>query len=99
MLMRVVETAKRLCPEGIHVIIGHGAANIKEALPTLSVNWVEQPEQLGTGHAVMQALPYIPKDSYVLVLYADVPLLETDTLKTLVTLCKVPDGQRAPLGL
>ena len=38
MLMRVVETAKRLCPEGIHVIIGHGAANIKEALPTLSVN-------------------------------------------------------------
>ena len=99
MLMRVIETAKRLCPEGIHVVIGHGGANIKEALPTLSVNWVEQPEQLGTGHAVMQALPFIPKDSYVLVLYADVPLLETDTLKTLVALCKVPDGQRPPLGL
>lgn len=99
MLMRVVETAKRLCPEGIHVIIGHGSAHIKEALPTLSVNWVEQSEQLGTGHAVMQALPYIPKDSYVLVLYADVPLLETDTLQTLVALCKASDGQRAPLCL
>lgn len=88
MLERVVETASQLNPDGIHVIFGHGGEQLKRALPALPVNWVFQAEQLGTGHAVMQALPHIPATSHVLVLSADVPLIQTDTLLTLINRCK-----------
>lgn len=88
MLERVVETASHLNPEAIHVVIGHGGEQIKRALPTLPVNWVVQEAQLGTGHAVMQALPFISPTSRVLVLSADVPLIQIETLQTLVNLCK-----------
>lgn len=87
MLARVVDTARGLNPDGIHVVIGHGGELIQQALPTLAVNWIEQAEQLGTGHAVMQALPYIPPTSNVLVLYADVPLIQMSTLQALVSRC------------
>lgn len=87
MLVRVVETAERLNPDAIHVIYGHGGEQIKAALPTLPVNWVLQNEQLGTGHAVMQALPHIPLDSQVLILSADVPLIEAKTLQNLIDKC------------
>lgn len=99
MLERVVETAKQLNPEGIYVIYGHGGEQIKNALPELPVQWVLQEEQLGTGHAVMQALPSIPPKSQVLVLSADVPLIQVDTLRNFVALCRVETFQRAPLGL
>ncbi len=98
MLQRVVDTARCLGPDAIHVIIGHGGEQIKTALPTLPVNWVLQDEQLGTGHAVMQALPHIPDESLVLVLSADVPLITEDTLQTLIKQCKVK-SMVAPLGL
>lgn len=88
MLERVVETALGLNPEGIHVIFGHGGEQIRQALPNLPVNWVFQAEQLGTGHAVMQALSHIPLTSQILVLSADVPLIQVDTLQALVNLCK-----------
>lgn len=84
MLARVVETAQQLNPDVIHVVYGHGGEQIKAALPDLPVNWVLQNEQLGTGHAVMQALPYIPLDSQVLILSADVPLIEAKTLQNLI---------------
>ena len=87
MLARVVETAQNLQPEAIHVIIGHGSEQIREALPTLPVNWITQEEQLGTGHAVLQALPHVPITATVLVLYADVPLIQVDTLQALVHRC------------
>ena len=100
MLVRVVDTARCLNPEAIHVIIGFGGQQIQEALPTLAVNWVTQPEQLGTGHAVMQALPYIPDEAQVLILSADVPLIRTETLKALVACCSTLDEkQNHPLGL
>jgi bifunctional UDP-N-acetylglucosamine pyrophosphorylase/glucosamine-1-phosphate N-acetyltransferase len=92
MLARVVTTARLLKPEGIHVIIGHGGEQIRQALPELPVTWIEQDEQLGTGHAVMQALPHIPATSTVLVLYADVPLIQLATLQALI-------GQSASLSL
>lgn len=88
MLERVVETAACLVPDGIHVIYGHGGEQLRRALPDLPVNWVFQAEQLGTGHAVMQALSHIPVASQVLVLSADVPLIQVDTLQALINLCK-----------
>ncbi|MDI9819532.1 MULTISPECIES: bifunctional UDP-N-acetylglucosamine diphosphorylase/glucosamine-1-phosphate N-acetyltransferase GlmU [unclassified Legionella] len=84
MLARVVETAQRLNPQAIHVIYGNGGEAIRQALPGLAVNWVLQEKRLGTGHAVMQALPHIPPESEVLVLSADVPLIEADTLRALI---------------
>lgn len=88
MLARVVDTASALNPDGIHVIFGHGGEQIRQALPDLAVNWVFQAEQLGTGHAVMQALPHIPSTSLVLVLSADVPLIQVETLNALINYCK-----------
>ena len=99
MLQRVVNTASELKPDGIHVIFGHGGDQIQQALPDLPVQWVLQAQQLGTGHAVMQALPLIPADSQVLVLSADVPLIQVETLKSLMTACVVTPSQRPPLGL
>ena len=84
MLKRVVDTAIALQPACVHVVIGHGGNLIQAALPDLPVHWVLQAEQCGTGHAVMQALPHIPNGSRVLVLSADVPLIQVDTLRTLI---------------
>lgn len=86
MLMHVIETAMRLNPTAIYVVIGHGGEQIKNELSTLPIHWVVQTEQLGTGHAVLQALPYIDKTDQVLVLSGDVPLIETETLRKLVNL-------------
>ena len=99
MLQRVVETAKQLNPDGIHVIFGHGGERIQKALPELSVHWVLQEQQLGTGHAVMQALPFIPAESRILVLSGDVPLIQQNTLQQLIAQCGVEAHQQAPLGL
>lgn len=84
MLTRVVETAQQLNPDVIHIIYGHGGEQIKNSLPDLPVHWVFQAEQLGTGHAVKQALPFIPPQTQVLILSADVPLIQIHTLKSLV---------------
>ncbi|MBU41516.1 MAG: bifunctional N-acetylglucosamine-1-phosphate uridyltransferase/glucosamine-1-phosphate acetyltransferase, partial [Marinobacter sp.] len=82
MLHHVVDTAKQLGAEKIHTVIGHGADQVRASLEDDSVNWVLQTEQLGTGHAVAQALPALPDDARVLVLYGDVPLTRKDTLET-----------------
>ena len=99
MLTRVVETAVSLKPDGIHVVIGYEGERIKQALPDLDVNWVYQAEQLGTGHAVLQALPHIPSASHVLVLSADVPLIQLHTLQALIHHCMPQKEQGIPLGL
>jgi bifunctional UDP-N-acetylglucosamine pyrophosphorylase/glucosamine-1-phosphate N-acetyltransferase len=97
MLARVVDAACGLKPERIHVIIGHGAQYIQQALPTLDVHWVLQTEQLGTGHAVMQALPHIPPDAQVLVLSADVPMIQIATLQALIDCAQSSDEALALL--
>ncbi len=84
LLKHVIDTAKELGGVDIHVVYGHGGEVVKNSLKFDEVNWVEQSEQLGTGHAVAQALPAIPSGNTVLVLYGDVPLTELDTLKSLV---------------
>lgn len=83
LLQHVVDTARCLQPRGIHVVVGHGAEQVREALAADDLNWVVQEQQLGTGHAVLQAMPAIATDSTVLVLYGDVPLIHADTLAQL----------------
>jgi len=80
LLEHVYSTAIELSRD-IHVIYGHGGDAVPNALPDLDVRWVEQSEQLGTGHAVAQALPGVPQDNTVLVLYGDVPLITPETLR------------------
>ncbi|WP_417565463.1 bifunctional UDP-N-acetylglucosamine diphosphorylase/glucosamine-1-phosphate N-acetyltransferase GlmU [Marinobacter sp.] len=84
MLHHVIATAKQLGAEKIHAVIGHGAEKVRETTTEATVNWVTQNEQLGTGHAVAQALPDLPDEARVLVLYGDVPLTRHDTLNALV---------------
>lgn len=84
MLAHVLDTARRLDPAGIHVIYGHGGEKVRQTLDAADLTWVEQAQQLGTGHALMQALPGIPDDHRVLVLCGDVPLVRPQTLVPLV---------------
>ncbi|MDP3268924.1 MAG: bifunctional UDP-N-acetylglucosamine diphosphorylase/glucosamine-1-phosphate N-acetyltransferase GlmU [Legionella sp.] len=98
MLLRVIETAQELNPQGIHIIYGHNGEQIKQSIPDIPVNWVYQAEQLGTGHAVMQALPYITPDAQVLILSADVPLIQTQTLQALIE-CNKTETQYRGLAL
>ncbi|MFT5426436.1 MAG: bifunctional UDP-N-acetylglucosamine pyrophosphorylase/glucosamine-1-phosphate N-acetyltransferase [Gammaproteobacteria bacterium] len=84
LLEHVYHTASMLETRGIHVIYGYGGDQVIEELSHLDVDWVEQAEQLGTGHAVKQALPNIPDKDLVLILYGDVPLITNETLTDLV---------------
>jgi bifunctional UDP-N-acetylglucosamine pyrophosphorylase / glucosamine-1-phosphate N-acetyltransferase len=84
LLQHVIETARALAPADIHVVYGHGGQAVPAALSGERVTWVRQSEQLGTGHALMQAVPGIPDDHMVLVLYGDVPLIQRDTLRKLL---------------
>ena len=72
----VVNAARQLSPERIFVVYGHGGETVPQALAHLDVEWRLQAEQLGTGHAVGQAMGDIPDDACVLVLYGDVPLVD-----------------------
>ncbi len=84
LLEHVHHTASMLETRGIHVIYGYGGDQLIEEHSHLDVDWIEQKEQLGTGHAVKQALPNIPDKDLVLVLYGDVPLITNETLTDLV---------------
>lgn len=88
LLEHVIDTAKALSPKALHVVIGHGGEKVQEALSHHSINWITQQEQLGTGHAVLQAMPAVDTDSVVLVLYGDVPLTRVETLAELVSLAQ-----------
>lgn len=83
MLGHVIDSARQLQPQGIHVVIGHGAELVRERLAGDDLNFVLQSEQLGTGHAVAQALPALSAER-VLILYGDVPLIEVETLQRLL---------------
>jgi bifunctional UDP-N-acetylglucosamine pyrophosphorylase/glucosamine-1-phosphate N-acetyltransferase len=83
MLLRVIESAQALMPEKIHVVIGHQGEDVKSVLSHYDINWVMQKEQLGTGHAVLQVLPFVNTSSDLLILSGDVPLIHSQTLKNL----------------
>ncbi|NND66385.1 MAG: bifunctional UDP-N-acetylglucosamine diphosphorylase/glucosamine-1-phosphate N-acetyltransferase GlmU [Halioglobus sp.] len=84
MLAHVIDTARELGPQAIHVVIGHGAEQVQEQLAADDITWAVQEEQLGTGHATMQAMPNTTPGSTVLVLFGDVPLTSATTLRELV---------------
>jgi bifunctional UDP-N-acetylglucosamine pyrophosphorylase / glucosamine-1-phosphate N-acetyltransferase len=82
LLGHVLATVRRLRPARIHVVIGHGADAVRAAFADAAdVTWVHQAEQLGTGHAVREALPGVAQDSTLLVVYGDVPLVTEATLR------------------
>ena len=83
LLQHVLETARSLAPSRLCVVVGHGGDQVRDALASSDVTWVEQSPQLGTGHAVMQALPRLDSGGTVLVLYGDVPLIAAGTLRGL----------------
>src|SRR6476469_4153743 len=84
LLGHVLDTATSLDPARMCVVIGHGGERVKEAFASRRIAWAVQEQQLGTGHAVMQALPHVPGDGVMLVLYGDVPLIAAATLAELV---------------
>ena len=83
MVERVIDTAASLNPQNICVVIGHGKEQVLDTVKR-DVVWVEQTEQLGTGHAVKTALPHLSAEGRTLVLYGDVPLIDAATLETLL---------------
>ena len=86
LLRHVINRARQLEPASIHVVYGHGGEQVRAAIGDSDVKWALQAEQLGTGHALVQAMPGIPDDALVLVLYGDVPLIDPETLKRLLAL-------------
>jgi len=86
LLQHVIDTARTLAPSAIHVVYGHEGERVRAALGHAPVSWTLQAPQRGTGHALLQAMPQIPDDHRVLVLYGDVPLIGRETLLQLVQL-------------
>ncbi len=84
LLRHVIETARSISPDEITIVYGHGGELVRETLAAPDLDWVEQKERLGTGHAVMQATPYLQRVDQVLILYGDVPLISGSTLVSLL---------------
>lgn len=84
MLEHVYAATERFPAAEVHIVYGHGGERVREALGHLKARWVEQARQLGTGHAVMQAMPSVKPASTALILYGDVPLITHATLQRLV---------------
>ena len=91
MLAHVLDAARALSPRKMIVVHGHGAEQVKKAFPEKDVEWALQAEQLGTAHAVMQAMPLVSADADVLLLYGDMPMVRVESLRRLL--------QAAPQGL
>ena len=91
LVQHVLATAQQLQARSAVVITGHGAEQVEAALATLAgtlaLKFVRQEPQLGTGHAVQQAVPVLGDDGVVVVLSGDVPLTQADTLQALIALC------------
>jgi bifunctional UDP-N-acetylglucosamine pyrophosphorylase/glucosamine-1-phosphate N-acetyltransferase len=83
MLTHVLECARQLNPAALYIVYGHGGEQVREQFADADLVWCHQAEQLGTGHAVMQAVPGIPDDHRVLILCGDVPLIGLDSLRGL----------------
>jgi bifunctional UDP-N-acetylglucosamine pyrophosphorylase / glucosamine-1-phosphate N-acetyltransferase len=86
LLAHVIDVANQLLPKDLYVVYGYGGETVKERFNDQTLHWCLQAEQLGTGHAVLKALPQIDDDWTVLVLYGDVPLITKPTLEQLIQL-------------
>src|ERR1700712_1244265 len=84
LLAHVIDTARTLKPTRLVVVVGHGADAVRQAVAAPDVQFAVQEQQLGTGHAVQQALPLVDPSVPTLVLYGDVPLTRASTLQRLI---------------
>ena len=84
LLGHVIDTARMLAPKKLCVVYGHGGEQVPSAFPAADLAFALQEPQLGTGHAIMQAMPHLDDDSSTLVLYGDVPLTAPATLRRLL---------------
>ena len=84
MLEHVYNRSMELVADDIHIVFGHGGEHLHDYCSDFNVEWVLQDKQLGTAHAVQQASPDIDEDHIVLILYGDVPLIKSSTLRTLI---------------
>lgn len=84
LLRHVLDTAQKLTPRKIYIVYGHGGEQVLSEIKDDQLISVKQEPQLGTGHALMQVLPYLEKSGKTLVLLGDVPLIQEDSLKNLV---------------
>lgn len=90
MLLHLLETASSLEPAAVHVVIGSGAGQVRQVCSAFDVNWVIQEERRGTGHAVAQAMPFVPDGDRVLVLLGDQPLIPAAILRELAASSSAP---------
>lgn len=84
LVQHVINASKKLNPEEINVVYGHGGEQVQQQINDSEINWVLQAEQLGTGHAVDQVKDRLKDDQLVLILYGDVPLIKVETLTQLL---------------
>ena len=84
LVQHVIDNAHGLNAKAIHLIYGHGGDQVRATITDATIQWVLQAQQLGTGHAVQQAIPNVPDDQRVLILYGDVPLTRSETLQALL---------------
>jgi bifunctional UDP-N-acetylglucosamine pyrophosphorylase / glucosamine-1-phosphate N-acetyltransferase len=83
-LAHVIDCAKALNPQKIIVVYGYGGDVVREAFAHENITWVNQAEQLGTGHAVQQASPHLVDEANTLILLGDVPLVDVEACKQLI---------------
>ncbi len=89
LLSHLMDTTRELEPHAVHVVYGSFPERVIEAMAGYpEISWVMQEDRLGTGHAVIQALPKIPDDARVLILYGDHPLVPADVLRQLINRAK-----------
>ncbi|MBN1684891.1 MAG: bifunctional UDP-N-acetylglucosamine diphosphorylase/glucosamine-1-phosphate N-acetyltransferase GlmU [Gammaproteobacteria bacterium] len=84
LLKHILATVKSLNPQKIYVVYGHQGDMLREAFQNEPILWVEQSEQLGSGHAVLEVLPFLEDNEPTLILYADMPLISQKTLERLL---------------
>ncbi|HWU34396.1 MAG TPA: bifunctional UDP-N-acetylglucosamine diphosphorylase/glucosamine-1-phosphate N-acetyltransferase GlmU [Methylovorus sp.] len=85
MLAHVLDTAKQLSPSKILVVYGFGGDTVPSRFSHENIQWVQQAEQLGTGHAVMQAMPFLDPEAKTLIMLGDVPLISVETCRQLLS--------------
>ena len=85
LLQHVIDTSRKLNPEKICVVIGHCGDQVRQEINDQELCWAKQEQQLGTGHALMQAQHEIASDGMTLILYGDVPLTRVETLRNLLS--------------
>ena len=77
----VIDASMSFNPNQLVVVYGYGGDLVKKTFPSTHIQWAEQKEQLGTGHAVQQAIPFIKDEGSTLILYGDVPLIDQETIQ------------------